>query len=386
MDIEEKIVKYESKIFTNTLNNKDLLIVSLVEYICNMHDNSNDLFFSIIEFLKTNNIVIDDKIDEINEDFADLKYLCIKMIDNLFSHKKIRNSSRYSFDFIEMENIGYGGFGNVYKVYNKIDEKLYAIKKININELDKNKSNYYLNEVRYLSKFNHSNIIRYYASWIELENNELENNRICDDNSNQEEHRLINEEYFDESKTPIMLYIQMELCQMTLETYINKRNYNNEEINFSFSISIFKSIVGAICEIHQNNIIHCDINPKNIFLDDKMNVKVGDFGLSKHYIENNELLIDNGYYGNILYLSPEQEKKLCNNKSDIYSLGIVFLELMISFNTSSERIEVINNVKSGIYTNIKLDNKYIALLKKMLVENHKERVDISFVKEYICNF
>ena len=61
--------------------------------------------------------------------------------------------------------IGQGGFGRVYKVRNKVDNSIYAIKKLVINYNDP-QSKKMLKEVAFLSKLNHPNIVRYHQSWL----------------------------------------------------------------------------------------------------------------------------------------------------------------------------------------------------------------------------
>lgn len=62
--------------------------------------------------------------------------------------------------------IGEGGFGKVYRVKNKLDSNIYAVKKILINYEDANDRKL-LKEVALLSKLNHPNIVRYHYCWLE---------------------------------------------------------------------------------------------------------------------------------------------------------------------------------------------------------------------------
>lgn len=73
---------------------------------------------------------------------------------------------RYLAEFEEMDLIGEGGFGKVYKVRHKLDGNIYAIKKAVVNYEDLNDRKI-LKEVSLLSKLNHPNIVRYYQSWLE---------------------------------------------------------------------------------------------------------------------------------------------------------------------------------------------------------------------------
>ncbi|KAL7162347.1 hypothetical protein ACSBR2_042764 [Camellia fascicularis] len=73
-------------------------------------------------------------------------------------------------------------------------------------------------------------------------------------------------------------------------------------------------------------IVHCGIKPQNILMDDSWTAKISDFGLSKHLMRN---------HMNSSYLAPEWQQQRCKQdlisvKADIYSFGIVLLEIICS--------------------------------------------------------
>jgi translation initiation factor 2-alpha kinase 4 len=75
------------------------------------------------------------------------------------------SSLRYANEFHELERLGKGGFGEVFKARNKLDGQLYAIKKILQNSQGSLSS--ILSETMLLSKLNHPNVVRYFATWLE---------------------------------------------------------------------------------------------------------------------------------------------------------------------------------------------------------------------------
>lgn len=75
--------------------------------------------------------------------------------------------SRYSRDFVELGFIADGGFGSVYRARNKLDGIEYAVKKVNIKYLTKNRVMSHLDEVKTFASLNHSNIVPYKAAWLE---------------------------------------------------------------------------------------------------------------------------------------------------------------------------------------------------------------------------
>lgn len=120
-------------------------------------------------------------------------------------------------------------------------------------------------------------------------------------------------------------YIVMEYVKgETLKQYIQR----NAPISPVKSVSIMRQLTSAIANAHNNHIIHRDIKPQNILLDEQGNVKITDFGIAMalsatSYTQTNSVL------GTVHYLSPEQARGgTATKRSDIYALGIVLFELL----------------------------------------------------------
>jgi serine/threonine protein kinase len=256
------------------------------------------------------------------------------LINNM---SKLSTLSRFKSQFSDIEYIGSGGFGSVYKVKNLIDDSNYAIKILSMNMIQE----YYLilREVRILSKLKHENVIGYYSSWIGVDD--------------------INEtEEYEESDSFLKLYIQMELCDSTLDKYLSSRKHVEEFTNTNF--------IDQICDgleyLHNNNIVHRDIKPKNIFLNENI-VKIGDFGLSRKIIKGDRVLVSNinnvytSNIGSLLYSAPELlEGGIYNEKVDIYSLGIIIFELFSLFTTEMEKSKECEKLKGNNEYNFQYQN------------------------------
>ena len=120
-------------------------------------------------------------------------------------------------------------------------------------------------------------------------------------------------------------YIVMELAEgITLKEYIRKKGY----LSPKETVEISTQIASAISHAHKNHIIHRDIKPQNILVSDTGIIKVTDFGIAKA-TRSNTVTSTATARGSVHYISPEQAKgRFCDEKSDIYSLGITMYEMV----------------------------------------------------------
>ena len=89
---------------------------------------------------------------------------------------------------------------------------------------------------------------------------------------------------------------------------------------------IFKELISGLKYLYELNICHRDLKPQNILLDENYTIKISDFGLARLNNENN--LMDT-ICGSPIYMAPEIMKyNKYDNKADIWSLGIIFYELL----------------------------------------------------------
>jgi serine/threonine protein kinase len=97
---------------------------------------------------------------------------------------------------------------------------------------------------------------------------------------------------------------------------------------------VMQGILNALSFAHTNGVIHRDIKPSNIFVTNDGQVKITDFGISKLLTEVDKKLTKTGVQmGTVYYMSPEQVKgKPVDKRSDIYSLGITFYQMVTGIN------------------------------------------------------
>lgn len=117
-----------------------------------------------------------------------------------YSHSPPSPSTRYSNDFEQIQRLGRGAFGEVWKVRNKLDGCFYAIKKIKLGN-DDEKNSKILREVSALSRLSHNNIVRYYQAWIESsERNSMKTEAEAEDEDEGEEEEENEEESDSEAE------------------------------------------------------------------------------------------------------------------------------------------------------------------------------------------
>ena len=132
-------------------------------------------------------------------------------------------------------------------------------------------------------------------------------------------------EMYDVGEDNGTYYIVMEYVPgQTLKQVIKKRG----SMSLSEAIDVMLQITDGIKEAHDEYIIHRDLKPQNILIKDNGEIKITDFGIAMA-LNSTQLTQTNSVMGSVHYLPPEQASgKGATVKSDIYSMGILFYELL----------------------------------------------------------
>ena len=197
-------------------------------------------------------------------------------------------------DFIIEKVLGKGSFGSVYLVRRKEDNKIYALKSVILEKLNKKEQQNSVNEVRILASVNHPNVIGYKEAFWDDSQNTLN----------------IVMEYADDGD------LQTKIIKMRKEGGMFQ-----EKLIWLYSIQMIEGLKA----LHDKKIMHRDLKSANIFLvKDKHQCKLGDMNVSK-VIKEKELLTQTG---TPYYASPEVWRdEPYSYKSDLWSIGCVIYEL-----------------------------------------------------------
>ena len=360
----DEVVLYKNLSELSITKEKKLSLLVIVLLEINF-GNNNSLFNKIIEYL-TNSKIID--CDITSNEYINARTKLFNLINDLNSSNtnllmntdinknEINNKelvisklNTYNKTFYELNLLGSGSFGNVYKVHHKLDNEYYAMKKIIITD-ELIQLNYdVFQEVKLFAKLHHPNIVRYFSSWIDFDVNSILKFNLTSDES-----EAITQNY------PI-LFIQMELCNKTLKDYFENDIF---EDSINTRINYWLKMVEGINYLHLNNIIHRDIKPSNIFFLNN-EIKIGDFGMSKT-LTNFLIQINKSVeIGTAYYRAPEIDSGNYDHKIDIYSLGIILFEMLLNCRTFSEKytsLKKIINTNIDNIDNILITNKYNQLI------------------------
>ena len=191
-----------------------------------------------------------------------------------------------------IERIGDGGMAEVYRAHDKMLDRFVAVKILHPQfTSDEAFVKRFRREAQGAAKLSHPNIVSIYDVGD------------CDG------------KYYI-----VMEYVKGE----TLKDKIKREG----PLSINTALQIAEEIASALENAHANNLVHCDIKPHNILINEAGHVKVADFGIARA-TSSSTITYTGSVVGSVHYFSPEQAKgHTISPKSDIYSLGIVMYEMV----------------------------------------------------------
>ena len=259
-------------------------------------------------------------------------------------------------DFEFLKILGEGSFGWVFKIKSKKNKKLYALKKIKFqNEIkwEKNKK-----EMILLKYLNHENICKCFRDFKTM----------------------------DGTQYMVMKYYDNKDLYKYVEANIGMNHHIREEIIWNI---IFQCLEG-LSYLHLQGIIHCDIKLGNILMTEEGKIVIGDFGesmvkdniilqrITKNKEEQNILRYKKCTRGTTGYIAPEVKMNGCDEKTDVYSLGICFYALL--YFTFPDKNMDFNFSQNNYSKELK------QLIKGMIAIDPKKRKDLADVKKEFSKF
>jgi serine/threonine protein kinase/tetratricopeptide (TPR) repeat protein len=205
--------------------------------------------------------------------------------------EELTTGSTFAGRYQIIEELGRGGMGRVYKVLDKETNEKIALKLIKPEiAADKKTVERFRNELTAARKIAQKNVCRMY----------------------------------DLGKEKGSYYITMEyISGQDLKSLIRQTG----QLTVGKAISIAKQICEGLAEAHSLGVVHRDLKPNNIMIDQGGNAKIMDFGIARS-LEANGITDAGVMIGTPEYMSPEQvEGKEITQRSDIYSLGIILYEM-----------------------------------------------------------
>jgi len=180
--------------------------------------------------------------------------------------------------------LGGGRFGDVFLARDTILDKEFALK---ISRMRKEEISMLKDEAKLLASLDHPNIVRFY-----------------------------NIDFIDNKFVLVMEYIKGKI----LRDIITEGGIDIDE-----AVNIATQILNAVYYAHSQQVLHRDLKPENILITTREVIKVTDFGLAR-FIKSSSISASTA--GTPIYMAPEAWSGNFNEKSDIWSLGVIFYELL----------------------------------------------------------
>lgn len=143
------------------------------------------------------------------------------------------------------------------------------------------------------------------------------------------------------------------------------------------ALQIVRDIAEGLAVVHDKGILHRDIKPANILFRDNGVAVLTDFGVARPLTQDSDLTQAGLTVGSPAYSSPEQTQcKPLDQRSDIYSLGVVLLELLLQqnpFRADSPTQTAINHIQKPLPELPPALGKFRPLLNRMLAKEPKQR-------------
>ncbi|XP_011301223.1 serine/threonine-protein kinase polo [Fopius arisanus] len=245
--------------------------------------------------------------------------------------------------YIKGRFFGKGGFAKCYEIRESKSQAVYAGKIVNKNMMTKNSQREKMTqEIAIHRSLNHVNVVGFHGYFFDVHN----------------------------------IYIILELCRKRSMMELHKRRKALTECEVRY---FMKQILDGVDYLHQHRIIHRDLKLGNLFLNDELQVKIGDFGLAtklEHDGERKKTLC-----GTPNYIAPEILTKVGHSyEVDVWSIGCIMYTLLVGkppFETATLR-ETYARIKQVQYkTPTNISTTAITMISNTLQGNPAKRPSVA---------
>jgi serine/threonine protein kinase len=346
----------------------------------------DDIFLEILnEYIKGNKSILEKYINKyprykerILSKIQTAEFIKNNLKEEDLSGKKLGN-------YIILEELGRGGMGIVFLAIHPGLSRLTAVKVLPPSFVaDQEALDNFKNEAKIIAKFNHPNIVPIYSIDSKEGLTYIAMGYVPGLSLQDMKEQL------KENKEKGLKAIHVR--ELIEKTKLNKKDISQESITlkrgydfwnksyYQFIATLGKEISSALSYAHKNKIIHGDIKPSNIIINNEGVPMILDFGLSRDIKKESEEK-EKDFSGTLAYSPPEQLKEnITNEKTDIWSLGITFYEVLTFINPFKENTidKTMKKVANSSPPPLKSFNKKVpteleAIIIKCLEKNPQER-------------
>lgn len=195
----------------------------------------------------------------------------------------------------KIKDLGNGTYGSVDQVFSKLSTKFLARKRVHRANDSKKARDFQkdvVNEIRVLKRLRHAHLVTILGSYTDPE---------------------------------YIAYLMQPIADMNLQEYLDRMSHTENRVSTQF---FFGCLASAMAYLHENNVRHRDLKPRNVLIKDKR-VYLADFGHALDFHLTGRSTTHHHVGGTEEFWSPEQARRQPRNtKSEMWSLGLIYLHLI----------------------------------------------------------